>query len=185
LAAECLQHWPCIHWTGVTMPNLSKHLVILWTIVLGLAMALGSVIAIASCPNVGFTVVETRATAETRAIKISKNRTIFVRRKALTTTSDISEIRLARNHDPSDDDGTVEIKFLPEADQRLHDATTNHSGMRIAFLFNDEVLVNVAWRGPYGMDLGESQVDIKHGLNKARELMKAIRGCTAANASAR
>ena len=164
------------------MPDLSKHLVILWTIILGLAMAFGAAIAGASCPNVGFTVVEPHATPETRAIKVSENRTIFVRREALTTTSDISDIRLARNHDPTDDDGTIEIKFIPKADRRLHDATTNHSGMRIAFLFNDEVLINVVWQGPYGMDLGGSRVDIRHGLLKARKLMKAIQGCTAAGA---
>jgi hypothetical protein len=167
------------------MPYLSKRLVTLWTIAFGLAMAFGGVIASASCPNVGFTVVEPHATSETRAIMIGGNRTIFVRREALTKTSDISKIRLARSRDPSDDDGTIEIKFLPEADQRLHDATTNHAGVRIAFLFNDDVLVNVVWQGTYGMDLGGSKVDIMHGLNKARKLMKAIQGCTAANASAR
>jgi hypothetical protein len=107
------------------------------------------------------------------------------RREALTTTRDISDVKVVPNHDAADDDGTIQIKFIPKADQRLHDATTNHSGMRIAFLFNDEVLINVVWQGPYGMDLGGSQVDIRHGLNKARELMKAIQGCTAANASER
>jgi hypothetical protein len=167
------------------MPNLSKRLVILWAIFLGLAMTFSGGIIGASCPNVGFTVVEPHATSETRAIKVGKDRTIFVRREPLTTTSDISDISLARNHDLADDDGTVQIKFIPAADQRLHDATTNHSGIRIAFLFNDEILINVVWRGPYGMDLGGSQVDIRHGLNKARELMKAIQGCTAANTSAR
>jgi hypothetical protein len=167
------------------MPNLSKRLAFLWTIVLWLPAAFGGGIASASCPKVGFTVVESHATPATRAIKVGKNRTIFVRREALTTTSEISDIRLAPNHDAADDDGTIQIKFIPEADQRLHDATTNHSGIRIAFLFNDEVLINVVWQGPYGVDLGGSQVDIRHGLNKARELIEAIQGCTAANARSR
>lgn len=30
----------------------------------------------------------------------------------------------------------------------------NHSGMRIAFLFDDEVLSNIVWQGPYGMYTG-------------------------------
>jgi hypothetical protein len=167
------------------MPHLSKRLVVFWTIVLGLVMAFSGVTASASCPEVGFTVVEPHATPETRAIEVGKNRTIFVRRDALTTTRDISDIKLLLNHDAADDDGTIQIKFIPKADQKLHEATTNHSGMRIAFLFNDEVLINVVWQGRYGMDLGGSQVDIRHGLNKARELMKAIQGCTAANATGR
>ena len=41
--------------------------------------------------------------------------------------------------------------------------------MRIAFLFEDEVLVNVVWQGPYGMDTGGSQVSIRqHGKSRLR-----------------
>jgi hypothetical protein len=82
----------------------------------------------------------------------------------------------------NDDDATILIKFTPAAAQRLHDVTTDHSGMRIAFLFDDEVLIDVVWEGPYGMDTNGSQVSILHGLKRAQELMKAIQGCTAATA---
>jgi hypothetical protein len=165
--------------TGNTMLNRSKPLAVWWFTAVGLAMAFGWATASASCPKVGFVVVEPHATLQTRPIKAGKNRTIFVRREPLTTTSDILDIKLADKSDPADDEGTLGIKFIPEADQRLHDATTNHSGMRIAFLFNDEILINVVWQGPYVVDLGGSQVDIRHGRHKAEELMKAIQGCTA------
>ena len=69
------------------------------------------------------------------------------------------------------------MKFAPMADQRLHEATTNHSGMRIAFLFDDAVLLNFVWEGPYGMDTGGSQVSIRRGSQIARKLRDAIQGC--------
>jgi preprotein translocase subunit SecD len=163
-----------------TVFNLAKCVVIILTIVLGVAVTSCGAVANASCPKVGFTVVELHATSETRSLRAGRNQPIFVRRELITTTSDISDIKLEHPDDGDDDDVLILIKFTPVADQRLHDATTNHSGMRIAFLFDDEVLNNVVWEGPYGTYTGGTQVSIPHGMNQARRLMKAIRGCTAA-----
>src|SRR6516164_2063202 len=69
----------------------------------------------------------------------------------------------------------------PAAAQRLHDATTNHSGLRIAFMADDDVLLNVVWEGPYGVDTDGTQVSLEHGMKRARRLMEAIRGCTGAS----
>lgn len=76
---------------------------------------------------------EPHASSATRAIKVGRNQTIFVRRVPITTTRDIVRIRLVAD---DNDDASLLIKFTSAADQRLHDATTNHSGMRIAFMFN-------------------------------------------------
>jgi len=157
-----------------------KAIGIIWTIILGLAVASNWAVANAACPKVGFTVVESHATPETHAVKVARDKTIFVHRKAITATSDISDIKLVIGGD-NDDDAVILIKFTPVADQRLHDATTNHSGMRLAFLFDDAVLIDVVWQGPYGIDTGGGQLSIRHGMNQAQRLMKAIRGCTAAN----
>jgi hypothetical protein len=132
-----------------------------------------------TCPRVGFTIVEPHATSETRPLQLGGHRSVFVHRQWITTTSDIAEIKVA-HPDDGDDDANIQIKFMPAADQRLHDTTTNHSGMRLAFLFNDVVLNDVVWQGPYGTDLGGIQVSIRHGMKRAQELMKAIAGCTAA-----
>jgi hypothetical protein len=86
---------------------------------------------------------------------------------------------LFRPYDGDRDDVTIQLKFAPLADRRLHEATTNHSGLRIAFLFDDAVLLNVVWEGPYGMDTGGSQVSIRRGLAIARKLREAVRGCMA------
>jgi GNAT superfamily N-acetyltransferase len=47
--------------------------------------------------------------------------------------------------------------------------------MRIAFLFDNQVLNNVVWQGPYGTYLGGIQVSVRHGLKQAEKLMKAAR----------
>jgi hypothetical protein len=134
--------------------------------------------AAAECPEIGFAIVEPQATADTRLIGIGGGRTLFVRRQLLTKTADITGIHLAIGGGNTDD-ATLQIRFTPAADQRLHEATTDHSGMRIAFLFGNEVLINIVWQGPYGMDLGGRQISMIHGKNTAQRLMKAVTGCNA------
>jgi hypothetical protein len=160
--------------------NLAKRLKVLWTIVLGIAVtSCGTATSETSCPKVGFTVVQSRATSETQTVKAGANQTLFIRRAWITTTSDISEIKIARpDYSENDGDVLILIKWTPVADQRLHDATTNHSGMRMAFMFDDEALLNFVWEGPYGMYTGGTQVSIQRGMNQAQKLMKAMRGCT-------
>jgi hypothetical protein len=161
------------------MFNSAKHLLIALAIAFSAAAPLPVIAADATCPKVGFTVVEPHASAQTRSLKVDGHRTVFVHRQWITTTRDISEIKVTHPHDGDDDDANIQIKFIPAADQRLHDSTTNHSGMRFAFLFNEEVMNNVVWQGPYGTDLGGIQVSIPHGMKRAQKLMKAIEGCTA------
>ena len=156
--------------------------VVAWALISAVALICNDAVARASCPQVGFTIVEPHASADTRAVKAGGNRTIFVRRVPITTTSDITEIKLV---DDGDDDASLLIKLTPAADQRLHDATTNRSGMRIAFMADDEVLLNVVWEGPYGIDAGGTQLSLQHGMKQARKLMQSIQGCTGATASER
>lgn len=164
---------------GRKILKLAKRLVLAGSILVSLATTLNVVAAQAACPRVGFTVVEPYATSETRSLKVGRRRTVFIHRQWITTTSDISEIKVTHPHDGDNDDANIQIKFIPAADQLLHDTTTNHPGMRFAFLFNDEVLNNIVWRGPYGTYLGGIQVSIPHGMKRAQKLMKAIQGCTA------
>jgi len=148
----------------------------------GLALLPGNAVASASCPEVGFTIVEPHPSAATRTVRVGENQMLYLRRVPITTTRDIVEIKLLRD----DDDGaSLLIKFARAAAQRLRDATTHHSGLRIAFMANDEVLLNVVWEGPYGMDTDGTQVSMRHGLKRAQKLVKAIADCNAATASDR
>lgn len=134
------------------------------------------------CPKVGFTTVELHPTSQTRPLHVGR-RTIFVHRHWITTTSDIAEIKVTHPRDGDDDDANIQIKLIPAADQRLHDVTSNHSGLRLAFLFNDEMLNNIVWQGPYGTYLGGIEVSVRHGMIEAQKLMRAIGGCTADRSS--
>ena len=164
------------------MRKLAKRVAFTLAIMLSGAMAVGA--AEAACPRVGFTVVEDHATEATHTLHAGQ-RSVFVHTEWITMTADISEIKVTHPHDGDDDDANILIKLIPTADQRLHDTTTNHSGMRFAFLFNDVVLNNVVWQGPYGTYLGGLQISIPHGMKEAQKLLKAMQGCTAAVAGER
>jgi hypothetical protein len=161
------------------MSSRPERLLVVWAVAVGIAVTSEATLAAGSCPKVGFTIVEPHATSQTRALKVGRHQTIYVHREALTTTGDITEIELLMPRDGDDDDALIQLKFTQAVDQRLHDATTDHSGMRIAFLFDDYVLNNVVWEGPDGIDLGGVDVSVAHGLKQARRLMRAIQGCTA------
>jgi hypothetical protein len=142
-----------------------------WTLVSVLAVLFARP-SEAACPVAGFTVVEHHASPDTRTVKTGGNQTLSVRRKAITTTDEISEIRLS-----GDDEYTlIRVKLTAAADQRLHDATTGHAGMRIAFVVDQEALA-VLTTGPYGIDTGGVQLSIWHGMKAAQKLMKDLASC--------
>lgn len=163
------------------MFKLARLVVLAWTAISALALISGDAIANATCPQVGFTIVEPYASSETRPIRVGTKQTIYVRRMPITTTMDIVEIKLGGN----DYDADIQLKFTPAATKRLIDATNNHAGRRIAFMFDDEVLVNAVIPGSNGFDADGAQVSIRHGMRQARRLMTAIRGCTSAATASR
>ena len=134
---------------------------------------LSSAAASPSCPRVDVTLVESSASSETRPVKLGE-RSIFVRRTAITTTSDITEIKIAGD----DADTFISINYTPQAAARLLDATTDHDGLKLAFVVGDEVWLAFTWQGPYGIGPEGTQVSIRHGLARAEKLMESIRGCT-------
>lgn len=156
------------------MCRLARLLVIAWTVIPGLALLSNAGVAKAACPEVGFTIVEPHASSLTRPVRVGRTQVLFVRRKPITATSDIVDIRLVAD---TNDDATLRVKFTAAGTQRLHDATTNHAGRRIAFMFDDEVLINVLLQGPHGSDADGVEVSMQHGMKHAQELMKALRGC--------
>ena len=144
-----------------------------WTAALVLAAISHDAAAERVCPSVQFALVEPAASPETRAVKLG-DQTIFVRRSPITTTSDISEIKLATDGV----EARILIKFYPAAAQRMLETTTDHDGLRMAFLVDDEVLLAFVWTGPYGIGPGGTQVSLENGLARAQRLMESIRGCT-------
>lgn len=158
------------------MLKFVRQVVFAWTAISALALISSNAIANATCPQVGFTIVEPHASSETRPIRVGAKHTIYVRRTPITSTKDIVEIKLGGN----DYDAELQLKFTAAATERLIAATNNHAGRRIAFMFDDEVLVNVVIPGSNGFNADGAQVSIRHGMSEARRLMTAIRGCTSA-----
>lgn len=127
-----------------------------------------------SCaPRVDLTVVESSASSDTRPVKQGE-RTLSVRRDAITTTRDIAEIKVLGD----DFDTLLRIKYTPEAASRLFDATTGHDGLRLAFVVDDDVWLAFVWQGPYGIGPEGTQLSLRNGLAKAQRLVETIRSCT-------
>jgi preprotein translocase subunit SecD len=146
---------------------------------LGLTLADGQALATASCPNAGWVVVEAKASPQTRPVKAAPKGGIFVRKDQITTTTDLTEIKLAGD----EHDTQIQMTFTPEAAKRLHDATTNRSGIRIAFVTNDEVVSAVTWTGSYGMDADHGvQISLGGSAPQARPLVEAIEKCVGVKA---
>ncbi|MEI9889329.1 MAG: hypothetical protein WDN45_00610 [Caulobacteraceae bacterium] len=142
------------------------------------AFAIAPARAAAACPNAGFTIVEAKASPKTRPVKDGPRHTLFVRRDALTVTTDITEIKL----ESDGYDTALLLKFKPEAAARLHDATTNRSGLRVAFVANQRVISAVTWTGPYGMDADQGvQLSLGGPAPRLRPLVEAISKCIAAS----
>jgi hypothetical protein len=138
----------------------------------------GRAAAVPSCPNAGYVVVEPKASADTRPVKDGLGHAIFVRRSALSTTADLTEIKLAGDAD----DTAIQMKFTPEAARMLHDATTNKSGIRIAFVSDDQAISVVTWTGPYGMDADRGvQISLGGPAPQVRPLIAAIQKCVGSN----
>ena len=145
-----------------------------WATALGVAFVSGHAAAAPSCPNAGFVVVERKASPETRPVSDGARHRIYVRRTPITTTADLTEIKLAGDAY----DTLILLKFTPEAAQRLHDATTNNAGLRVAFVADDRALSAVTWEGPYGMDadLGV-QMSLGKPAPEVRPVVEAIQAC--------
>jgi preprotein translocase subunit SecD len=132
-----------------------------------------------ACTNAGWVVVESKASHETRTVKAGPKRSLFVRRTQITTTADLSEIKLAGDAY----DMEVQMKFTPEAARRLHDATTNKDGLHIAFVVDDKALSAVTWTGPYGMDADSGvQISLGKAIPEVRPLVASIQSCIGSNA---
>jgi phage-related protein len=127
----------------------------------------------APCPRVELTHVESRESSETRPVRLG-GQAIFVHRNAITTTGDISEIKVAGD----DAETAIQIKYKAEAAAKLLNATTDHDGLQLAFVVDDEVWLAFTWRGPYGIGPDGVQVSIQRGLARAEGLMASIRACT-------
>jgi Family of unknown function (DUF6152) len=141
------------------------------------ALTLSPTVVTSSCPKVEVTLVEPSASSDARPVKLGTS-TVFVRRKAITTTSDISEMKLAGD----DADTLIQIKYTEPAAARLLDATTDHDGLKLAFVVDDDVWLAFTWRGSHGIEPDGTQVSIRNGLAKAQRLMESIRACSDAHA---
>lgn len=132
-----------------------------------------------ACPTAGFTVVERKASALTRDVLDGPRAKLHVHREQLTNISDLAGISVTTDAY----DTQIQLKFTPEAAKRLHDATTNRSGMRAAFVIADRAVADATWEGPYGMDADLGiQMSLGRPVPQVRPLVEAVQACVGKDA---
>jgi hypothetical protein len=139
---------------------------------LALAALSGPANAAGACPELGFAVVEPAPSPETRAVAFRGDATLQVRREPITRTADIVVAAIEEGPDSA----SLSLTFRPEAAERLERATSGRSGLRLAFVAGDEVLMAVTWEGPYGMGKDGARIDMRD-RGRARRLVEALGAC--------
>ena len=133
-----------------------------------------------ACPNAGFTVVEGKASALTRDVLDGPKAKLHVHREQLSDISDLAGISVTTDAY----DTQIRLKFTQEGAKRLHDATTNRSGMRAAFVIGDRAVAAATWEGPYGMDADLGiQVSLGRPVPQVLPLVKAVQACVGKDAT--
>jgi hypothetical protein len=126
----------------------------------------------AGCPQIEMTAVESVSSAATKPARFGE-RTIFVQRDAIATTGDISEIKIAHDSIYT----WLLIKYAPEPATRLLQATSDHDGLKLALLIDDQVLLAFTWQGPYGIGPEGTQLSLTNVDARAEKLLESLRGC--------
>ena len=76
-----------------------------------------------------------------------------------------------------DVEAAIFIKYKPNAAARLLDGTTDHDGLKLAFVVDDEVWLAFTWQGPYGIGPDGTQLTVQHRLAQAQKLVSSIQSC--------
>ena len=147
---------------------------------LTVVMAIQPAMAATSCPNAGFTEIEANASALTRDVLDGPKAKLHVHREQLSDISDLAGISVTTDAY----DTQIRLKFTQEGAKRLHDATTNRSGMRAAFVIGDRAVAAATWEGPYGMDADLGiQVSLGRPVPQVLPLVKAVQACVGNDAT--
>jgi len=96
--------------------------------------------------------------------------TLALREPPIASSADIADVRsvLDQNGQPS-----VQIRYRPEAHQRIHDGTAAMVGQRMAISVDGRVLMVATVQGPFAESMSLSGLP---GNVEARDLVKHITG---------
>ena len=134
---------------------------------------LGSFAALAAsepCPRIEFGVFHEEQKENTRSVRGPQGRTLFFEQTPITRLQDISRAHLGS------DEATVLVSLKAEAAERLKTVTTGNSGVRLAFVVDDEAVLAVVWEGEYGFESGEMQLSLRNE-DVAQKLVMTIGRC--------
>ena len=127
----------------------------------------------AQCPRAEVVEVMPKASAETRPVAY-RNGTIHVSLVPLSTLKDIASVAF----DPETPLAIV-LTFTPDAEDRMERITGSRPSFPMAFVVDDDAVVNVVLEGGFGIGKGGLQVSVDKNEERIKKIYDALSRCVA------
>ena len=150
---------------------MSLRPILLTMVALYVSTAGAAVAAAQPCPRAEVVEVMSKASAETRPVTY-QGRIIHVSRAPLATLNDVVNVRL----NPPE---AIQLTFTREVGERM-ERITARPNFPLAFVVDNDALVNVVLEGGFGIGTGGLQVSVDSNFERVKKIYDALSRCVAA-----
>jgi hypothetical protein len=113
-----------------------------------------------------------QASPETRAVAYGGG-TIHVSRAPLSTLADIVDVHF-------DPPWAIQLAFKPDVGERMERITGSRPTFPMAFVVDDEAVINVVLQGGFGIGKGGLQVSVDRNEERIKKIYDALSRCVGA-----
>ena len=146
--------------------------VLLTVVALNASTAGAAVVAAQPCPRAEVVEVMPKASEETRPVTFGGG-TIHVSRAPITTLNDVVKVGL----NPPE---AITLAFTREAGERMERITGSRPNFPMAFVVDNDALVNVVLQGGFGIGKGGLQVSVDSNFERVKRIYDTLSRCVAA-----
>lgn len=125
------------------------------------------------CPRAEVVEVMPKASAETRPVAYQSG-TIHVSRTPISTLADIAAV----DYDP-ETPWAIVLAFTPEVEDRMERTTGSRPNFPMAFVVDNDAIINVVLQGGFGIGKGGLQVSVDRREERIKTLYDALSRCIA------
>lgn len=129
-------------------------------------------VAAQPCPRAEVVEVMPKASAETRPVTYGSG-TIHVSKAPITSLNDVVKVGL----NPPE---AIMLAFTPEAGERMERITGSRPNFPMAFVVDNDALVNVVLQGGFGIGTGGLQVSVDSTFERVKRMYDTLSRCVAA-----
>jgi hypothetical protein len=125
----------------------------------------------AQCPRAEVVEVMPKASADTRSVAY-QNGTIYVSRTPISTLKDIAAVGFL-----PETPWALTLTFKPEVEDRMERITGSRPRFAMAFVVDNDAIVNVVLEGGFGIGKGGLQVSVDRNDERIRRIYDALSRC--------